>query len=742
LAARRASRSAAAPIALRSAAASFAPPSAAANPALRAAAAACTLLAVIAAPAPAGWERLNGPDPAVASCLVAHDGALFLGSDESDQGDIFRSTDGGQNWTNVGGANPGTTLLFSHPGGLFASFYLAGLHRSTDAGETWNPVGGGLPPSFQVQAMAASGANVFAAGLNVGSDRVQRSTDNGATWGSLPASPTHSYWSLLAAGSTVLAGTDGAGLQRSADLGAGWAPATGIPANATVTALGAHAAAFYAAARVAGNPAANGIYRSVDDGASWAKVSVDLPGEPWVRTLEARDGALLAALSASAGHGVYRSTDDGAHWTEISITLPVEDQALSLLVTEPDLIAGFETGVYRSTDEGATWRPSHHGTAAVRGVGALHAGGGALLVGLQTNGALGKGIVRTNDVGASWTVTGGLEINTTAQAFTEHAGALYAALYGYQRGVVRSTDGGLTWADASAGLSPASIFNAILSTGSALLLGEWDGLFRSTNSGASWSQIAGVPGVAALGSLDGAVYAGLLEGGVLRSTDGGANWAPWSAGLPAGHGISALAAHDGELFAAARFSGIYRLSGSTWSFAGLPGSYVNALHSAGGVLVAAEFEQSIQISANGSDWAPFIEGYPGEEVYELASDDAWLYAGTRGIGIWARPLNELPGGASVDWPPGAPVSAPSLAAIAPNPLRAAGTVRFELPAAAPVRLEVYDARGRVLRRENLGVLPGGAHTAGLDLRDLPSGVYFVRISSPAGTARRAVSLVR
>ena len=121
------------------------------------------------------------------------------------------------------------------------------------------------------------------------------------------------------------------------------------------------------------NGALSGIYRSVDDGLTWTKVSVDLPvtGGLDVRAITPRDGALLAGISAGLTHGLFRSVDGGAHWTEISSTMPVDDRVLSVIATEDDLLVGFDQGVYRTADLGATWQFAGQGTAAIRGTGAL-----------------------------------------------------------------------------------------------------------------------------------------------------------------------------------------------------------------------------------------------------------------------------------------------------------------------------------------------------------------------------------
>lgn len=79
----------------------------------------------------------------------------------------------------------------------------------------------------------------------------------------------------------------------------------------------------------------------------------------------------------------------------------------------------------------------------------------------------------------------------------------------------------------------------------------------------------------------------------------------------------------------------------------------------------------------------------------------------------------------------------------PNPFNPQTTLHYDLPAAGRVRLAVYDVRGRLVRELVNGERPAGRHTVALDARDLPSGVYLVRLTAPGGvTATQPVSLVR
>jgi len=85
----------------------------------------------------------------------------------------------------------------------------------------------------------------------------------------------------------------------------------------------------------------------------------------------------------------------------------------------------------------------------------------------------------------------------------------------------------------------------------------------------------------------------------------------------------------------------------------------------------------------------------------------------------------------------APPRAARLVPGAPNPFSASTEMAFELPAAGPVTLGVYDVSGRKVASLVNGVRTAGSHVVEWDGRDvagrvLPAGVYFVRLELPGG----------
>jgi len=76
----------------------------------------------------------------------------------------------------------------------------------------------------------------------------------------------------------------------------------------------------------------------------------------------------------------------------------------------------------------------------------------------------------------------------------------------------------------------------------------------------------------------------------------------------------------------------------------------------------------------------------------------------------------------------------------PNPFNQRVALDFALPAAAPVKLTVYDIQGREVANLVDGYQTAGNHEITFDAKDLVSGVYFVRLTMNGGqsTVRKMV----
>ena len=84
----------------------------------------------------------------------------------------------------------------------------------------------------------------------------------------------------------------------------------------------------------------------------------------------------------------------------------------------------------------------------------------------------------------------------------------------------------------------------------------------------------------------------------------------------------------------------------------------------------------------------------------------------------------------------------SLAQNYPNPFNPSTAIRYELPAAEHVRLDVFDVSGRNVKVLVDGTRPAGTHTARFDAGGLPSGLYVYRLQAGGNTIVKTMHLIR
>ncbi|NBB86895.1 MAG: T9SS type A sorting domain-containing protein, partial [Bacteroidetes bacterium] len=78
----------------------------------------------------------------------------------------------------------------------------------------------------------------------------------------------------------------------------------------------------------------------------------------------------------------------------------------------------------------------------------------------------------------------------------------------------------------------------------------------------------------------------------------------------------------------------------------------------------------------------------------------------------------------------------------PNPSRGSVTLRYEVPAAGPVHLAIYDLLGRRIRTLVDARQRAGRQQVQFNAAALPSGVYVVRLTSDGATRTQTITVVR
>jgi photosystem II stability/assembly factor-like uncharacterized protein len=288
---------------------------------------------------------------------------------------LMKSTDGGLTWRVVPNfPNDEATGIAVSPsyaadGTVFVATSGASLRKSTDRGATWTDVGGPLGTSVAAVALSSaygSDGTLFAAG---GVGQLFTSSDGGGAWTPLAVggSPVVTIAVSPAFGSdrTVVAGTTGQGVFRSTDGGASWSALNGGLSDLSVTAL-AFSPAYGTDQTIVAGTASAGVFVSQGDG-TWSAMNPGLTDLAItaiaLSPAYATDRTLFAATRTA---GVFKSTDSGASWTKTG-TVPraPSDQTgshyRSLAVSpvyqidQTVFLATFE-GLWRSQNSGSLWR--------------------------------------------------------------------------------------------------------------------------------------------------------------------------------------------------------------------------------------------------------------------------------------------------------------------------------------------------------------------------------------------------
>lgn len=78
----------------------------------------------------------------------------------------------------------------------------------------------------------------------------------------------------------------------------------------------------------------------------------------------------------------------------------------------------------------------------------------------------------------------------------------------------------------------------------------------------------------------------------------------------------------------------------------------------------------------------------------------------------------------------------------PQPFNSQGYLAFSLSQPSPLRADIYDLQGRLVKEIFNGTLGVGYHRLSVDGADLPSGIYLLTLRSASGAVTRKILLVR
>ncbi len=450
-----------------------------------------------------------------------------LGWFDATRNGVFKSTNGGATWSRAGNfpaqsatASIRVAVSPSSPQTLYAASATTppALYKTTDGGQTWTPlapVPDYLTPQGDYDStLAVDPSNpqvVYAGGTSDGGGpNLIETTDGGSTWTNIsfgadftgPHTDVHAM--TFDSTGRLLVGCDG-GIWRLDDANPGSIQWTDLNGNLNITQFYSVALDPTSADRAFGGSQDNGL-EVFNDSLTWqytggadtqhVEVNPNDPATVYMQDYEGSDVVFEGVL----GSAPFASQDF------MTFTLDPSNGNRVLLGTNHQL---FET-----TNEGTSWQPI--GTPGLAG---WPKGDDVMAIAIAPSSPstvyvatfFNKLLVTTND-GVSWqqvTDPPGLSLVNKLVVDPGNPQVVYAAVDESLSGVVfRSTDGGRHWTNISGNLPRASSVlpyfvpqiaaeTLVLDAANQVLyVGNAIGVYASTDGGASWSRFgAGLPNV-------------------------------------------------------------------------------------------------------------------------------------------------------------------------------------------------------------------------------------------------------
>jgi photosystem II stability/assembly factor-like uncharacterized protein len=708
---------------------------------------------------------------------------LYVGTGEANAGGgsvtyggfgVFKTTDGGLDWEIVGLENtryigkvivdPVNTdrVYVAAVGTLFSTNPDRGVYRSTDAGASWEQV---------LFVSDSTGA------IDIIQDPMNTDVLYVAMWERIRRPESRRY------------GGPTSGVYKTTDGGETWFELSGgLPAGSNVGRIGltlsaADPSIVYAIYADA-TGYFDGVYRSTNSGISWTRVNDSVlesgyfySSYGWwfgVIVADPTDPEVLYA------HGItmYKSTSGGNGWFQIAGSNHVDHHAMVIDPVDPSwVIEGNDGGVYTSTNSGGSWDKCPDLPITQFYTGEID----YLSPERYYGGTQDNGTVRTWTGGVDdWeAIYGGDGFYVLVDP--TNSNVIYAE-YQYG-GLAKSTNGGLTFNGATNGISPADRRNwstpvAMDPSDPEILYYGTYRLYRTTNGASLWSAISGdltdgpVGGnlvyntitTIAISPIDPKIiYVGTDDGNVWVTFDGGGAWYDIGADLPERWVTRVAADPVDPLVAYVTLSGfrwdsplphvfVTEDGGATWTdisddLLEVPVNDIIIDPSDTDYLYIGTDVGVFQTTDGGATWESLHEGFPIVPVTDLTfhAPTRTLSAATYGRSMF-----------TVDLPPPLGIEGEreprnagnvSLAQNYPNPFNPLTSIRFDLADAGRIRLEIYDLRGRVVKKLVDREIHAGRHEVvwdGMDEqgRPVPGGPYIYKLDIGDEVITRKMLLVK
>jgi photosystem II stability/assembly factor-like uncharacterized protein len=668
---------------------------------------------------------------------------LFVLPDEDNRYVLYRSSDDGETWGQIGVLDNGWCLnentymriSFDDLGIMYVNVDTPNIdvcstitHRSTDNGITFVPV---LLSDIYDSAWYGACFTMHSSGIGFLGYRypnderegtLYKTDDHGENWYPITAmgNDTLSFSSIAVNDEGVVLAATSLGMIRSNDFGNTWSQVNeGIQIDywSGICILTDASSRFI----VSRFTADNHIFALSPDSDSWTTVGTLPCCHSQVRLITTDNFWFADDWPSLHGgpHGLIRSTNNGLDWSGCNEGIQAAYIGLINSLSSGRLLAMSSSSTYISDYDGQAWfrceRPTSHGNEALNFNKVLELSNGSLL------GSYFDEMWRSTDQGETWQI---LDTTISASIHENEGGFLQTSqgsilLTGsrsnseiYERGLFRSTDQGMTW-DFPPDQPEAFEWgiNGIVQTSSGALLASSSYVFRSADDGLTWTQLGLVSEHywADLMTVGNVVFAS-ADGHLFRSLDDGYSWEQLSTttGMDdAGRGRIIPVSPD-VIYSMIEHS-VYQFD-----------------FQLGGWLIL----ESI----------PFNRPYNGQFSDVTLHRDGRLYFSTYGFSAYRTEFPVVI--VNADENQSEIPTQFTLCQNYPNPFNSATTFAFDLPKTGPVTMQVFDITGRLAATPINNNLTAGYHSLKWDANSLASGIYFYRLKTDQQTQTKKLTLIK
>lgn len=446
----------------------------------------------------ATWENRTGTLPSTKPLnhVTIVDGKVYIAGGQlfgSQVVGVYKSENYGQSWQNISTNFPNKVTNYIlvdpiNPDKMYAASEGDGVYYTVNGGLTWNYTtqgSGNSGAARSLQFEPGNNSSIYAGFLSLG---VCKSTNSGGTWylankgianlltNDVEVSPVDPEQIIVA-----FEAENSGGCYLSNDGGDTWQVVESLPGTRySQVDIGADGA-LYAWSNGPSSIAQEGLYKSIDGGATWENKGPNIGDlfetEIWGLTVSsANPQTILIGGNNFGANGwasmVYLSTDGGDNWENVYMGL--ENDSFKYVFIDPGssnqvMYAGYSSGnahsgFIKSTDGGLNWDDINIGLPVddAKWCGAIvtQPGNGNILYGAVGGyGDLGGTILKSTNGGYDWNPTSLLlgfwsRINDIVVSPLDTA-IIYAATA--QDGVYITSDGGNTWEPTNPVIQAANI---------------------------------------------------------------------------------------------------------------------------------------------------------------------------------------------------------------------------------------------------------------------------------------------